>query len=343
VNSTVSNNIATTTNPAGIQNDGIATITNSTIVSNDGNGLFASGISNGASTLTLYNTIVANNLDGDECNNDGTLTANSFNLDSDGSCGDATTKTSGELNLGGIGDNGGPTWTIPLNTGSHAIDAGDPATCTAADQRGVPRSSDGDKNGSVRCDVGAFEVAVMNAKSAAKQDGWVLESDEFSGVGGTQNAGGKTFNIGDDALNRQYRAILSFNTASLPDNAVINTVTLKFKRKGVTGGGNPVATFNGFLADIKKGNFGTSALQLTDFEAKGNKTLGTFKPTPVSGWYTLNLTGGKNQINKTGVTQIRLRFKLDDNNNAVANFLIIHSGNAAAASRPQLIVEYDVP
>jgi hypothetical protein len=42
------------------------------------------------------------------------------------------------------------------------------------------------------------------------------------------------------------------------------------------------------------------------------------------------------------VTQIRLRFKLDDNNNAVANFLKLYSGNAPAASRPQLIIEYNV-
>jgi hypothetical protein len=43
------------------------------------------------------------------------------------------------------------------------------------------------------------------------------------------------------------------------------------------------------------------------------------------------------------LTQIRLRFKLDDNNNNVANFLSLYSGNAGAANRPQLIVEYYVP
>jgi hypothetical protein len=46
----------------------------------------------------------------------------------------------------------------------------------------------------------------------------------------------------------------------------------------------------------------------------------------------------------SGLTQMRLRFKLDDNNNAVANILSLFSGNAtAAASRPELIITYYVP
>jgi len=45
----------------------------------------------------------------------------------------------------------------------------------------------------------------------------------------------------------------------------------------------------------------------------------------------------------SGLTQIRARFKLDDNNNAVANNLSLFNSNAPLASRPQLIVEYYVP
>jgi hypothetical protein len=59
-----------------------------------------------------------------------------------------------------------------------------------------------------------------------------------------------------------------------------------------------------------------------------------------SGWYTINLNSTAfASINKLstggGVTQIRLRFKLDDNNDAVANMLNLVSGNnAIAANRP---------
>jgi hypothetical protein len=140
---------------------------------------------------------------------------------------------------------------------------------------------------------------------------------------------------------------LSFNTASLPDTAVITKVTLNVKKQSLTGGGNPVTTFQGFMADIKTGTFGAAALQTSDFQAKASKTYGPFKPALVGGWYSLDLTNGKGYINKlpalSGLTQIRLRFKLDDNNNTAANYLSLFSGNAPVASRPQLVIEYTVP
>ncbi|RJP55070.1 MAG: DNRLRE domain-containing protein [Anaerolineaceae bacterium] len=185
------------------------------------------------------------------------------------------------------------------------------------------------------------------SKSINTQDGWILESGENTNLGGVTNVTSTTLRLGDDASRKQYRSILSFNTSGLPNNAVITKVTLKVKQQGVTGGGNPVNTFQGFMVDIRKGAFGTSALQITDWQANVNKSVGPFKPALTSGWYTINLTTSKAYINKlataSGLTQIRLRFKLDDNNNGVANFLSLFSGNASAAARPQLIVEFYVP
>jgi hypothetical protein len=56
--------------------------------------------------------------------------------------------------LGPLANNGGPTQTMALLTGSPAINAGDPDTAglPATDQRGLPRMVDG------RVDIGAFEV-----------------------------------------------------------------------------------------------------------------------------------------------------------------------------------------
>jgi hypothetical protein len=184
--------------------------------------------------------------------------------------------------------------------------------------------------------------------SLAASDGWVLESTENSNIGGSTNSTATTFRLGDDAAKKQYRGILSFSTGgSLPDDAVITSVTLKVKRQGVTGGGNPVTMFQGFMVDIKKGFFGTAALQASDFQAKAHKSYGPFTPAPSGGWYSIDLTSGKAYINKfdtlSGLTQIRLRFSLDDNNNAIANYLSLFSGNAPAASRPQLIIQYYVP
>jgi hypothetical protein len=185
--------------------------------------------------------------------------------------------------------------------------------------------------------------------SVAEQDGWIIESSETSGVGGTQNSSAASIYLGDNQVRRQYRGILSFRSgAGLPDSAIITAVTLKVKQQGVTGGGNPLTIFQGLMIDVKNGFFGsTPALQIGDFQALASQTFGPFMPVPASNWYTLDLTSAKTSINKltagSGLTQIRLRFKLDDNNDALANYLSLFSGSAPSVSQPQLIVQYYVP
>jgi predicted extracellular nuclease len=187
--------------------------------------------------------------------------------------------------------------------------------------------------------------------STASQDGWILESTETSNVGGTMNATAATLSLGDNNQKKQYRSILSFKTSSLPDDATITKVTLKLKHSSVTPAGtNPITLLQGIYVDLRNGFFGTSsALQLTDFNAPVSKTVGPFKPVLTAGWYTISLNSSTfASINKLatngGLTQIRLRFKLDDNNNTIANMLNLISGNnATAANRPTLLIEYYVP
>jgi hypothetical protein len=69
----------------------------------------------------------------------------------------------GEI-LGPLQNNGGPTQTHALVAGSPAIDAGDPDGCRDSvkallrtDQRGFARHADGNKDGTIRCDTGAYE------------------------------------------------------------------------------------------------------------------------------------------------------------------------------------------
>ncbi len=104
-------------------------------------------------------------MNGDECSG---VTADASNIDDDDSCDSATQKTVGEINLDTtLADNGGPTFTHALLSGSHAIDFDTTASCAAApvsglDQRGEPRSIDipgtGNDGGANLCDAGAFEV-----------------------------------------------------------------------------------------------------------------------------------------------------------------------------------------
>jgi hypothetical protein len=190
------------------------------------------------------------------------------------------------------------------------------------------------------------KMKTASYRSGADYDGWVLESNETSNLGGTKSAASTVFNLGDDAKDRQYRAILSFDTSALPDTAVITKVTLKIKRQGLVGT-DPFTTHGNLLVDVRMGKFSDNvALQPSDFEAAACKNaVGSIPKTPVSGWYTKTWTSGIfTCINKTGLTQLRLRFNKDDNDDTSADYLKFYSGDAGTASqRPQLIVEYYVP
>jgi hypothetical protein len=188
--------------------------------------------------------------------------------------------------------------------------------------------------------------------SAASQDGWILESTETSNAGGTLNTTGATFLLGDAAADKQYRSILSFNTASLPDNATITSITLKIRRPTtgfLTGNNNPFSWGLGLKADVCKSMFGTtSALQLSDFNYTNTTNCkllaAAFGSTPSASWYSANLLSTAfAKVNKTGLTQFRLRFAKDDNDDGLADYLSFYSGNATAANRPQLVITYNVP
>ena len=154
-NSTISANHASY--GGGIDNAGTLMLNNVTLSGNDGRWL--GGAIEG--TAILQNSIVANSTSSGNC--DGTVTSNGYNLSSDGSC---TFNNIGDLNntdplLDVLHNNGGPTQTMRLLSGSPAIDAGNPHGCTddqghplKTDQRGLDRPGRWDTGA---CDIGAFE------------------------------------------------------------------------------------------------------------------------------------------------------------------------------------------
>jgi len=142
----------------GIFNGGTLTINNGTL---SGNGATSGGGIYNPGAATLQNSIVTNSSSGGNCS--GSVTSHGYNLSSDGTCNfDGT----GDLNntdplLGPLQNNGGPTQTMALLSGSPAIDSGNPSGCTdgqghllKTDQRGAPRPDTEDTAG---CDRGAYE------------------------------------------------------------------------------------------------------------------------------------------------------------------------------------------
>jgi hypothetical protein len=175
VNSTISGNttVADTGSGSGAGiyfNSGSLDLFNVTIAYNGipgaispaGGGLYEEGYDSSAS-----NSIIAKNSP-DDCAGYGTTdTPSNYNIDSDGTCHfPGTGNQTLDPLLGNLTDNGGPTQTHALLTGSPALDAGDPAGCEDAqgnllttDQRGVSRPQ-----GSA-CDIGAYEAQVAPART----------------------------------------------------------------------------------------------------------------------------------------------------------------------------------
>lgn len=168
-NSTISGNQAGSNGTAGdgggLQNNSTLTLTNDTIADNqasDSGG--GGGIYGGASAVS--NTIVAGNTDSvlgvDNCATrfaGGTVTSTGPNLENGSDCAFGAHGGIGGVaaKLGPLANNGGPTDTHALLSGSPAIDSASAADCPATDQRGGARP----QPPGGKCDIGAFEYGSL--------------------------------------------------------------------------------------------------------------------------------------------------------------------------------------
>jgi hypothetical protein len=199
--------------------------------------------------------------------------------------------------------------------------------------------------GSLKLNVDFSAVQTDTFLSIGEHDGWIRERTETSGTGKKVNSIGEFFLIGDNIKDKQYRAILSFDTSSLPDDAVITSATIKIKRKAVVGT-NPLWTHKKLFVAIKADYFGSSLLlEPVDFQSTpSQKKIGIFRKKATARWYTAVLSDNSYPyFNVTGYTQFRLRFQKADNDDQSTDVLKIYSGDAVVEERPVLIVEYYVP
>ena len=228
-NSTFSGNSAS--QGAGVYAHSTTTITNSTFARN--NASSAGGAIRVASgdTLVSVNNIFVKGTTGGNCY--GGPTSGNSNLADDATCGIMTTNSATIL-LGTLGSYGGFTQTIPLLTGSSAIDAGDPSACPAADQRGFSRAG--------ICDTGAYEYA-----KAADDFVITVKTDNTGSSSNTQftiptTGTGYNYNVdcNNDGVNEA-----SAQTGNYTCNyAAAGTYTVRIKDNTGAGTGFPRISFN---------------------------------------------------------------------------------------------------
>ena len=182
-NSTISGNIGADVG-GGVYANGVVSLVNCSVVGNEAVGAEMFGgagvnvFNSGSVSVTMVNTLLSGNEAGTEegsreancgCtgNQQNCVTGNrkidttghnlsdddSCNLDAEGDLDDVA-----DAGIGPLEDNEGPTLTHALLENSPAIDAGDNEACPNNDQRGGIRPADGDEDGELICDIGAFEL-----------------------------------------------------------------------------------------------------------------------------------------------------------------------------------------
>ncbi|MBE2213489.1 MAG: HYR domain-containing protein [Opitutaceae bacterium] len=184
---------------------------------------------------------------------------------------------------------------------------------------------------------------------SSNDNGFVVESAAGSGVGGAVGVigpGPNALRAGDDASNRQYRSILTFDTAALPDAATVFAATLRVRR-GALAGKNPFTDWTpapSCVVDIKSGALGTSAgLQAMDFQAAADlDAAGFLSNAPADGdWSEASLIDGLDFLNLAGITQFRLRLTTATNGDGIEDSIRWRAGkDPVEENRPELFVRF---
>jgi len=190
----------------------------------------------------------------------------------------------------------------------------------------------------------AYAQVDVHFTSIAAHDGWILESNEFSGLGSlleNNSSGGAGLRIGDDPKDRQFRSIISFNTnlGVMADCAIIESATLQLTR-GTGKGANPFRTMGNIVVDVHVGEiFDSEFIDLEDFDSDVTFPNAAIITEQGGNLAPHTVAIDPQMINTYGFTQMRLRFERDDNDNSTADYAGFYAANHAVATRhPRLVI-----
>lgn len=143
--------------------------------------------------------------------------------------------------------------------------------------------------------------------------------------------------IGRGTDGNYNRAVLSFDTASLPDNAVVTSAALTVAYRSASGDPWNSPAGNTMVVDVRNGCFGACTVEAADWSAATTSSGSAQVPAFTGGNQTSTVfdTAGRTAINRSGRTQLRLRFSA---NQTATNYLWIDRGATA-----RLSVTYTLP
>jgi hypothetical protein len=307
-NSTLVGNVASILGGGiGIFNGATVTLTHSTLSGNSaaadgGGGIYLDG----ANTLNIANTIIANSTSGGDFGpptGSGTVNVTSpataaHNLVSQGTFAWATTKTSAEINLSTLANNGGATSTLALLSGSVAIGTGNATISNAApvsglDQRGTTRSATAPS-------IGAFEGqnpanTPTFATPTSTANGFTVQISNYDGAftyGGTATASGTV------AISGTGLVTVSGVAANTSSTATITTTRAAY----VSGSAQVTATSatTPTVTSPTSASVGTTSATLGgNVTATGGASL-----TAVGVVYSVTSANNNPQLSGTGVTNV---------------------------------------
>lgn len=161
-------------------------------------------------------------------------------------------------------------------------------------------------------------------------DGYVKANSNGSSpaVGTLESSLGLAIGRGTDS--KFNRAVLSFDTSSIPDTATITAATLTVSYRSASGDPWANPSGNTLVIDVKNACFGACTIETTDWAAAATANAVAQIPKFTGGNQASTLfdASGLGAISKTGRTQLKLRFSA---NQTATNYIWI-GNNATGAS-----------